>query len=39
VTLTRVEISSGLNAGDQVALGTTSESDMNNGLRVKVQPQ
>jgi HlyD family secretion protein len=38
VTLTRVEIASGLKQGDQVALGTTTEAEMSDGLRVKVRP-
>lgn len=36
--LTRFEILSGLNQGDIVALQATSESDLSNGLRVKVKP-
>jgi HlyD family secretion protein len=38
VTLTRFEITGGLNNGDLVALGATSEVDLSDGLRVKVQP-
>ncbi len=36
--LTRFEILGGLNEGDVVALGATTEADLANGLRVKVQP-
>jgi HlyD family secretion protein len=36
--LTRFEIVSGLKEGDLVALGSTTESDLSGGLRVKVQP-
>lgn len=36
--LTRFEIVSGLKEGDLVALGATTEADLSNGLRVKVQP-
>ena len=35
--LTRFEILGGLNEGDLVALGATTEADLSNGLRVKVQ--
>jgi HlyD family secretion protein len=38
VTLTKVEIISGLEQGDEVALGTTTEEDMSNGLRVQARP-
>ncbi len=36
--LTRFEILGGLNEGDVVALGATTEADLGDGLRVKVQP-
>lgn len=36
--LTRFEITKGLNEGDLVALGATTEADLRTGLRVKVQP-
>ena len=36
--LTRFEILGGLNVGDVVALGATTEADLSDGLRVKVQP-
>jgi HlyD family secretion protein len=36
--LTRFEIVSGLNEGDLIALGATTEADLSDGLRVKVQP-
>jgi HlyD family secretion protein len=36
--LTRFEILGGLNDGDVVALGATTEADLSDGLRVKVQP-
>jgi HlyD family secretion protein len=36
VNLTRVEIVSGLNDGDVVALGATSNTDLSNGLPVKI---
>ncbi|HEV2576696.1 MAG TPA: efflux RND transporter periplasmic adaptor subunit [Acidobacteriaceae bacterium] len=36
VNLTRAEITSGLNEGDVIALGATSEVDLSNGLHVKV---
>lgn len=36
VNLTRAEITSGLNEGDLIALGATSEVDLNNGMKVKV---
>jgi HlyD family secretion protein len=36
--LTRFEILAGLNEGDVVALGATTEADLSNGLRVKVEP-
>ena len=36
--LTRFEITGGLHEGDLVALGATTEADLRNGLRVKVQP-
>ena len=36
VNLTRAEITSGLNEGDLVALGATSEVDLSNGMLVKV---
>ena len=35
VNLTRAEITSGLNEGDLVALGATSEVDLSNGMAVK----
>jgi HlyD family secretion protein len=35
VNLTRAEITSGLNEGDLIALGATSEVDLSNGLAVK----
>ncbi|HSU19782.1 MAG TPA: efflux RND transporter periplasmic adaptor subunit [Acidobacteriaceae bacterium] len=35
VSLTRVEITSGLQEGDLVALGATTEADLTNGLQVK----
>jgi HlyD family secretion protein len=38
LNLTRVEITSGLNEGDEVALEATNEADLNDGLRVKAQP-
>jgi HlyD family secretion protein len=38
VNLTRFEIAGGLKEGDVVALGATTEVDLTNGLRVKVQP-
>jgi len=37
VSLTRFEVVSGLNDGDSVALGTTSDTEMKDGLRVKLQ--
>ncbi|HEX3849580.1 MAG TPA: hypothetical protein VHW01_01365, partial [Polyangiaceae bacterium] len=36
VNLTRAEITNGLNEGDLIALGATSEVDLSNGLHVKV---
>ena len=36
--LTRFEILSGLKEGDEVALGSTSEAELSDGLRVKVHP-
>ena len=36
--LTRFEILGGLSEGDVVALGATTEADLSDGLRVKVQP-
>jgi HlyD family secretion protein len=39
VNLTRVEITSGLNQGDTIALGATTETDLTDGLKVKTQPQ
>jgi len=38
VNLTRVEIKQGLQAGDEVALGSLSETDLRDGMRVKVKP-
>lgn len=38
INLTRFEITGGLNAGDVVALGATTDVDLTNGLHVKVQP-
>jgi HlyD family secretion protein len=38
LNLTLVQITSGLAAGDVVALGSTSESELTDGLEVKVQP-
>jgi HlyD family secretion protein len=38
VNLTQVEIVKGLQEGDQVALGSVTEADLRNGLRVKVKP-
>jgi len=38
VNLTRVEIVSGLNEGDEVALGATTETELSDGMRIKVQP-
>jgi len=35
VNLTRAEITNGLNEGDQIALGATSEVDLTNGMAVK----
>ena len=37
LNLTRVEILSGLNEGDRIALGSTTEEDLSDGLRVKDQ--
>jgi len=37
VTLTRVEITSGISAGDTVVLGATTEADLTDGLQVKAQ--
>lgn len=37
VSQTRFEVVSGLNEGDSVALGTTSDTEMKDGLRVKLQ--
>ena len=36
VNLTRAEISGGLNEGDLIALGATSEVDLSNGMKVQV---
>jgi HlyD family secretion protein len=36
--LTRFEILAGLNEGDVVALGATTEADLSDGLRVKMEP-
>jgi HlyD family secretion protein len=36
INLTRFEIAGGLNQGDVVALGATTETDLSDGLRVKV---
>ncbi len=36
--LTRFEVLGGLKEGDQVALGSTSETELSDGLRVKVHP-
>ena len=36
--LTRFEILDGLKEGDVVALGVTNETDLSDGLRVKVKP-
>jgi HlyD family secretion protein len=38
VTLTRVEIVNGLKEGDQVALGSLTDAELRDGLRVKVKP-
>jgi len=38
VNLTRVEIVSGLKEGDQVALGSQTDAELRDGLRVKVKP-
>jgi HlyD family secretion protein len=38
VNLTRFEIDGGLNEGDVVALGATTDVDLSSGLRVKAQP-
>jgi HlyD family secretion protein len=38
VNLTRVEIVKGLEQGDEVALGSLTDSDLRDGLRVKVKP-
>ena len=38
VNLTRVEIVSGLKEGDQVALGSATEGELHDGMRVKVKP-
>lgn len=38
VNLTRVGISGGLEQGDTVALGATTDIDLSDGMRVKVQP-
>jgi HlyD family secretion protein len=38
VTLTRVGVSGGLNQGDLVALGATTDVDLTDGMRVKTQP-
>jgi HlyD family secretion protein len=38
INLTRFEITGGLKEGDVVALGATTEADLSDGLRVKVQP-
>jgi HlyD family secretion protein len=38
LNLTRFEITGGLNEGDVVALGATTDVDLTDGLRVKVQP-
>jgi len=37
VSLTRFEVVSGLSDGDSVALGTTSDTEMRDGLRVRIQ--
>jgi HlyD family secretion protein len=37
VNLTRVEITGGIESGDTVALGATTEADLSDGLRVKVK--
>ncbi len=37
-TLTRFEILGGLQEGDEVALGSTSEAELSDGLRVKLHP-
>jgi hypothetical protein len=36
VNLTRAEITSGLNEGDLIALGATSEVDLSNGMQVTI---
>jgi multidrug efflux pump subunit AcrA (membrane-fusion protein) len=36
--LTRFEILGGLKDGDEVALGSTTEAELSDGLRVKVHP-
>jgi HlyD family secretion protein len=38
VNLTRVEITSGLNESDRIALGATTEADFADGMRVKIKP-
>jgi len=38
VNLTRVEITKGLQEGDEVALGSVTEAELRDGLRVKVKP-
>ena len=38
VNLTRFEVSSGIKEGDFVVLGPTTDADLRNGMRVKVQP-
>jgi HlyD family secretion protein len=37
VNLTQFEVVSGLSDGDSVALGTTSDSELKDGLRIKIQ--
>ncbi len=37
VSLNRVEVTSGISAGDVVVLGATTEADLTNGLQVKAQ--
>jgi HlyD family secretion protein len=38
VNLTRFEIAGGLNEGDTVALNATTEADLINGMRVRIEP-
>jgi HlyD family secretion protein len=38
VNLTRFEVAAGINPGDTVALGATTDTDLKDGLRVKAQP-